>query len=691
MTEKTPKLLSPGIKPAFLFLLSLLMYPALIYAQSGLSLWGYITDSETGLPVEDAIVRLIPEGRTTNTDKDGRYRFFNLKYESATIEIKAEGYESLKREGLSLDDDLASRQDFALESRLFYDQDQIVVGEVEVEHPGKIIIDESSPEFKNARTLSEILEYIPRVIVAQSGGSNQTASISIGGAPAKHTGIYIDGMPVNSHLTGEFDLNSIPRQAVKRIEVYTDGAGAEMGAGSLAGAVNIITRKASFQGEFRFDQNIGSYNSDETNLTVQNIFHEKLSGLFIFSRNTASNDFKYDDPKAGEIRRQNNYRDLDSKYASLNYKISRHENIYMNFSYVGSRAGLPGAVYSLTPSAEKSESFRTWNLGADLSPLENLKLAVSTQHYLSHQHFTDYDTFIPYDSKYRDSRRSLNINPKYIINPNHYLSTRLNLSFDRFRQEYMLNEDQKPIEVNEDRIQSNISYDGRMELESPALFFDYLNLKLAFSQTASDLYRPLMSPLIRADLEKGKYDKIILHAAYANSYRAPTYASLFWSEDAFSVGNPNLLPEKSEDFSTGLRFIFRRSGIWKLGVEYEHSFIKDLIYWERRFDGKYMPRNLSAARVSSVRWNAEWKSFDDIAGVSLSHTLSDPRDRSWEPNQHDNILTFHPRKITDLKLSFNPGAVFVSMQTRWVSERYIRRANTKALGKYSVTDLMTGV
>ncbi|MBD3219355.1 MAG: TonB-dependent receptor, partial [candidate division Zixibacteria bacterium] len=46
---------------------------------------------------------------------------------------------------------------------------------------------------------------------------------------------------------------------------------------------------------------------------------------------------------------------------------------------------------------------------------------------------------------------------------------------------------------------------------------------------------------------------------------------------------------------------------------------------------------------------------------------------------------------TDLKLSFNPGAVFVSMQTRWVSERYIRRANTKALGKYSVTDLMTGV
>ena len=98
MTEKTSKLLSPGIKPAFLFLLSLLIYPALIYAQSGLSLWGHITDSESGLPVEDAIVRLIPEGRVTNTDKDGIYRFFNLKYKSATIEIKAEGYESLKRE-----------------------------------------------------------------------------------------------------------------------------------------------------------------------------------------------------------------------------------------------------------------------------------------------------------------------------------------------------------------------------------------------------------------------------------------------------------------------------------------------------------------------------------------------------------------------------------------------------------------
>ncbi|HDS01179.1 MAG TPA: TonB-dependent receptor, partial [candidate division Zixibacteria bacterium] len=659
MTDKTAKLLSPGFKPAFLFLTLLILIPIAVFARSGLSLWGCITDLESGLPIENATVQIVPEGRIVRTDKDGRYQIYNLKYESVTIEVHAEAYESVRSEKVSLEAALSTRQDFALEKRVYYDPDQIVVAASDGEAAGKVVIADSSPEFRNARTVAEILEFMPQIIVSRAGGTNQTASLSIAGAPAKHTGIFIDGMPVNSRLTGEFDLNSIPKQAVKQIEIYTDGAGAEMGTGSLAGAVNIVTRKAEFEGEIGFEKSLGSFNFDETNMTIQNIFHQKLSGLFVFSRNTASNDFKYNDPKAGESMRQNNYRDLDSRFASLNYKINRHDNVYLTFSDVGSRAGLPGAMYSLTPTAGKSESFRTWNLGTELSPLKNVKLSASTQYYLSHQHFTDYDSFIPYDSKYRDSRLSFNLNPRYIFDPDHFLSARLSLNFDRFKQKYMLGHEQEPIEVGEDRMESNLTYNGRLGINDARLFFDFLNVKAAFSQTASELFRPLISPLARVDLEKGRSDKLMLHFSYSNSYRAPTYASLFWSEDAFSVGNPDLKPEKSEDFRTGLRFLFRCAGRWNLGLEYEHSYIKDLIYWERRFDGKYSPRNLSAARVAAVRWNAEWKSSNNLVNIAFSYSLSDPRDRSWEPNQHDNLLIFRPRKMSDLKLSLSPGTIFI--------------------------------
>ncbi len=691
MTGKTAKLLSPGFKPAFLFLAILIFSPMMISAQSSLSLWGYITDAETGLPIENAAVRIIPEGRIARTDQDGRFRIYNLKYESVTIEVRADLYEPVKSEKLSLQSALATKQDFSLIKRIYHDPDQVVTAERDGSSADKVIISDSSPEFKNARSVSEILEFVPQIIIMQSGGSNQTASVSIAGAPAKHTGIFLDGVPINSHLTGDFDLNSIPKGSIKQIEIYTNGAGAEMGAGSLAGAVNIITRKAELEGEIDFEQNLGSLNFGETNLTVQNTFHERLSGLFVISKNRASNDFKYNDPKAGESVRQNNYRDLDSRFVSLNYKINQYENVYLTFSDVSSLAGLPGALYSLTPTARKLETFRTWNLGTELAPMKNIQLSASAQHYLSHQHFRDHDSFIPYDSKYRDSRLSFNLNPGYILNPDHFLSARLRVNFDRFKQEYLPGSDQETIEVDEDRLESNLTYNGRLRIDEPQLFFDYLNLKAAFSQTSSELFSPLVAPLARVDLEKGRDDKLILYLSYSNSYRAPAYASLFWSEDAFSVGNPNLRPEKSEDFSTGLHFMFRQAGRWNLGLEYEHSYIKDLIYWERRFDGKYSPRNLSAARVAAVRWNAEWKSPHDLVNIAFSYSLSDPRDRSWEPNQHDNLLTFRPRKMSDLKLSLKPGMAFISMQTRWVSERYTRRANTKSLPPYTVTDLTAGI
>jgi vitamin B12 transporter len=255
----------------------------------------------------------------------------------------------------------------------------------------------------------------------------------------------------------------------------------------------------------------------------------------------------------------------------------------------------------------------------------------------------------------------------------------------------MIDKLNNPIAVNENRIQSGIHYEGRFQLKSSHLFFNYLNLKLAGTQTSSELFQPLFSPLIRVDFEKGQKRKFLIYASYGSSYRAPTYASLFWSEDAFSVGNPNLRPEKSEEFGFGTHYILSWGGRWDFGLEYEHSYIKDLIYWERRYDGKYMPYNLSGARVSTVRWNADWELRQGLGRISINYSLSDPRDRSWESNVHDMLLTFRPRKMLDFKFRVSPEFFFLSCQTRWVSERYIRRANTKSLDSYSVTDLSGGI
>jgi outer membrane cobalamin receptor len=673
------------------FFIALLFIPSILFAQADLSLWGQVSDSETGLPISGAIVQLHPTSERAITDQNGEYGFFNLRHKDVSISVSADGYNGTEFREINLQEGISSRFDAKLKAKIYHDPDQYVLGEKEKAHAGKVVINCDSPEFANAKNLGDILEFVPGVMLAESGGSNQSSTISIGGAPAKQTGVYVDGMPLNSKLTGEFDINTIPRQAVEKIEVYTSGAGSKFGAGPLAGAINIITRKAVIDGESSFEQFTGSFNSNNTNLTIQNKIHDKLSGLLILSRNTASNDFRYDDPKLGGVGRENNYRDINNRYLNLDYNLSDSRELYLSFSETQSIAGLPGAVYALTPAANKSEMLRIWNTGANLRLSRALNLKASVQHSLSHQRFSDYESFFPYDSKYRDSRLGILVRPEYLINRNHMISARVNVNFDRFRQMNLIDTGSSNIDIRENRIQSGINYEGHFDIKPSYLFFDYLDLKLAGTQTSSELFRPLFSPLVRVDLEKGRERKFLIFASYGNSYRAPTYASLFWSEDAFSVGNPDLKPEKSEDFGLGTHYIFSWGGRWDLGLEYEHSYIKDLIYWERRYDGKYMPYNLPAARVSTVRWNADWELMQGLGRISINYSLSDPRDRSWESNVHDMLLTFRPRKILDFKFRINPEFFFLSCQTRWVSERYIRRANTKFLDSYTVSDLSGGI
>jgi vitamin B12 transporter len=676
--------------PAFLYLLAVLI-PSGLCAQSDLSLWGYVSDEETGLPVVGAKIELHPGGESVHTDQSGWFGFYYLKQPEIDIIVRADGYFEKSIDGIRLEGDKSNRRNVLLRKRLYYGDDQIVVAEKQTRVPGRIVITSDSPQFENARTLSEVLEYSPGIILASTGGGNQAATVSIGGAPAKQTGIYIDGIPLNSRLTGDFDINSIPKQAVEKIVIYTSGAGGELGVGSLSGAINIITRRAALEGEVSVNQSAGSFNSGATDVSIQNVFHSKFSGLFILSRNTSSNDFEYDDPKLGEVERENNYRDIGSRFVNCLYRLNDQDDISLTFSEFNSRAGLPGATYTLTYGARKSESYRKWSLTSDLSLGRKMKLMLSSQQLLSHQHFSDHDSFIPYESKYRDSRTGIFLKPYLMLAKDHHLAARLEFTFDRFRQENLLKDDSPAIKVKEDRIQSGLSYEGRISLGRMAVFFDNMNLNLALTNTASKLFRPLFSPSTRIGLEKGESQKLIVSLSYAGSYRAPTYGSLFWSEDAFSVGNPDLRPEKSEEFGLSGHLLLRMGGRWDLGVEYQHSFVKDLIYWERRFDGKFVPYNMAAARIETFRWSIDWDMALKPGKLSLVYSLSDPRDRSWESNHHDQLLTFYPRKMLDLGYELKPGLFFMSVHTRWISERFTVRANTTSLPAYTVTDLNAGI
>ncbi len=101
--------------------------------------------------------------------------------------------------------------------------------------------------------LADFVNQMPAVI-GSTTPANSEASVSNGGsginapepAPSRHHPhpVLLDGHRSAASLaTGEVDINTIPQQLVKRIDIVTGGASADYGSDAVGGVVNFILDK----------------------------------------------------------------------------------------------------------------------------------------------------------------------------------------------------------------------------------------------------------------------------------------------------------------------------------------------------------------------------------------------------------------------------------------------------------------
>lgn len=99
-----------------------------------------------------------------------------------------------------------------------------------------------------ARSAEELLNRLPQVYAAQgsaiSAGASGTATVDLRRLGSMRTLVLVDGkrLPQGSVLGTSADLNEIPVQLIRRVDVLTGGAGAVYGSGAVAGVVNFILR-----------------------------------------------------------------------------------------------------------------------------------------------------------------------------------------------------------------------------------------------------------------------------------------------------------------------------------------------------------------------------------------------------------------------------------------------------------------
>ena len=680
------------LQRALLLTLIALLLPALLYGQSTLDLSGRVVDCSNSRPIADASIQLDAVPYAIITDSDGSFHIYGLKAGTYTIVVEAPAYYRKSDQQLIVNDDFSAEYTICLEPRLYHAEPQRVEATHDPDRHRTVTLRHDSPEFESSGSLGELIETIPELLVSYTGGKSGEATVSVRGGPSKEVLVLVDGVSINSPLTGVADINSIPLANVSRVEYNSGGASSQFGAGAVGGVLNVITTAAYDMSQYNIAGSTGGLEarSWESNARLQIVKVGHISGLY--SGSTAANDFMFDSDKEGIIRRAN--ADLKRTNASLTgeRRLGFGAKLGLAYHRFEQKNGLPGLIYQLNPVARKDETRDIFSL---LFEAESGTGFCSAGYSYRHndQVFRDMFEFtsVKYHAGYLDRLHQLNLKGGLRLPHDMQIEFSTTAGQEEFSTENYLDPGKPAFApVVEKRAAFALST-GKGWMQSTESFRYNGDILFRLRGDYSSLFLPVYSPSIHLGSSFTSWLKLRGELSYGKSHRVPLYSSLFWNDGVHAIGNPNLQPERMEESSASISLSFPILGDLVVEALYQHSAYRNLIYWHKTFDNKFSPRNLSGSLVYARTLNVFWTLRPLNLTINYSNTDQIARDRSWRYPVHDLQLVFRPRFIRHLSIRHASKYVDLHYRLRSISRRYMRAENTKWLDGYKVADFSAGI
>jgi outer membrane cobalamin receptor len=664
-----------------------LLLPTVLCGQSTLDLSGKVVDCSNSRPIPDASIQLDAVPYAIITDADGRFHIYGLKAGTYTAAVEAPAYYRKSNQQLIVNDDFTEEYTICLEPRLYHAEPQRIEVAYDPDRHGTVTLRHGSPEFESSGSLGELVETIPELLVSYSGGKSGEATVSVRGGPSKEVLVLVDGVSINSPLTGVADVNSIPLANVSRVEFNSGGASSQFGAGAVGGVLNVITTAASDASQYNIAGSTGALDarSWESNARLHIGKVGSVSGLY--SGSTAANDFMFDSDKDGIIRREN----ADLKRTNVSLTGERRLGMGAKFGLAYHRFeqknGLPGFIYQLNPVARKDETRDILSL---LFDAEDGTGFYSAGYSYRHNDQVFRDTFeftsVKYHAGYLDRLHQLNLKGGLRLPHDMRAEFSTTAGQEEFSTENFLDPGKPafaPVVEKRAAFALSTSKGWMCSTESFRYNGDIL---FRLRGDYSSLFLPVYSPSIHLGSSFTRWLELRGELSYGKSYRVPLYSSLFWNDGVNAIGNPDLQPERMEESSASVSVSFPVLGDLVMEALYQHSAYKNLIYWDRTFDNKFSPRNLSGSLIYARTLNVFWTLRPLRLTITYSNTDQIAKDRSWRYPVHDHQLVFRPRYIQHLSIRHASKYLDLHYRLRNISRRYMRAENTKWLDGYKVAD-----
>lgn len=494
--------------------------------------------------------------------------------------------------------------------------------------------------------LLDLLSGVAGIDMANSGGFGKSTSLYMRGTNTGHVLVMVDGVQIGSATLGQVSYQDIPVDIIERIEIVRGSRASLYGSEAIGGVIQIFTRKPTNKTKLNYTSTLGSYNTQKHTAGISGKFDKTAYSL---QASTFSSD--------GFTAKSNNNPDKDDyQQNSANLFIKHDFNNTDNLEFIISDSKNVNKYDSgSTPNTTDyySEGFlQTLGLKSTFSVATNWQVTLK-----ANQSKDDSDSF-------QDKVKTGVFNTQRNV----YL----------FQNDITLNKNNLLTvgAENQNTLVSGTSSLTKKSRDNNALFVqnnwskDNDSLLISVRNDKNEDFGTATTGNISWGQNIYANTNLILSAATA--FKAPSFNDLYYPLDTWgNVGNPNILPETSNNIEISLKRKNLQLNLYK-------TEITNLISWEEYVAFSYSPVNIGKSTISGIELltNLDINGWD--TQINLSYT--DPVDVST-----GQILKNRSRESIRLDIDKEFSDYSIGATIKAQGERYV--SATTQLSGYTLVDV----
>lgn len=514
-------------------------------------------------------------------------------------------------------------------------------------------------------TIMDLLETVPGISVARSGGAGKTTSVFLRGANSDHVLVLVNGVRASSATLGEYDWNALQPDQVDRIEVVRGPLASLYGSDAIAGVIQIFT-KGKREG-WSIAQTIGSNGTTETSLGLSGGDETKWT-VSAGSMGTDGIQMRVTDPKRYSFRSANVGVGLDGKlFGDWTYSLG-----------VTHAEGHDESHVSAGPSDFRNQVVDL-SLSGRLSPVWRQKVSL----YRAANRVTSPAGFPPSDIE--TNRRQLSW-----VNELDVGMGALTLGIDRML-EGVSNHNPQNGSVVLDQAMSTTGLFGQYFMQ-----WRGNDLQLGIRRDKHSVYGGVNTYNVALGRQVAEGWRV--YASHGTAFKGPTANDVYWPREVYvdpgdclvfgypctsiSEGNPNLRPERSRTNEFGVQI----DGAAKYRFNLFETRVSNLIDWDSTETGSgatwtetWSPANVGRASMRGVELSVDFRLTNWRIRASATRVLA-------RNDETDTALDRRPENTASLNVYRHIGAHSIRVGLTANSARF-ERLGTRRLAGFGLVDL----